>query len=216
MKITQPTEKQQEAQTAIESGKYNVILYGGAIRGGKTYFLISTFLTLCRVFPNSRYVIIRESLPQIRINLLSIFEKLVPKKWTAQMPSQSNNWTWKCTNGSKIIFFSENYDRDKDLERFKGLEADGFGIDEISEIQEETFWKCIERKGTWMMAERMEQKQKGNPVPPQIILATCNPTQNWVKEKFYDRHVEGTLPETWLYINSRVYDNPYIDNEWVL
>ena len=46
-------------------------------------------------------------------------------------------------NGSQIMFMAEGYDDDKDLNRFKGLEANGFGFDEINECQEATFYKAI-------------------------------------------------------------------------
>lgn len=109
------------------------------------------------------------------------------------------------TNGSQIIFFAENYDNDKDLNRFKGLEVNGFGIDEINEMQEETLYKCIERAGSW----------QGSPGAPIKIFATCNPANNWVKEKFYDKWAKGTMPKGWAYVPSKITDNPHISKEYV-
>jgi hypothetical protein len=108
-------------------------------------------------------------------------------------------------NGSQIIFFAESFDTDKDHNRFKGLEVNGFGIDEINEMQESTFNKCIERAGSW-------QGSKGCPIK---ILATCNPAKNWVKKQFYDRWVKNNLPNGWAYIPSKITDNPHIDSAYV-
>lgn len=100
----------------------------------------------------------------------------------------------------------ENYDTDKDLDRFKGLEINGGGIDEINECQEATLYKMLERSGSWNNAEGR---------PPIVVLGTCNPANNWVKEEVYDRWIKGTLPETWAYIPSKITDNPYIPDDYL-
>lgn len=100
---------------------------------------------------------------------------------------------------------SESYDTDKDLNRFRGLEINGAGIDEINEIQEVTFNKIIERAGSW-------QHSPGCPIK---IIATCNPTHNWVKDRFYDKYKSGSLPKRWAYVPARISDNPYIDAEYI-
>jgi hypothetical protein len=51
--------------------------------------------------------------------------------------------------------------------------------------------------------------------PPKLILATCNPAQNWVKEKFYDRFKANTLPDKWLYIPAKIADNPFIPKDYL-
>lgn len=210
-----PFEKQKELENAVYSYEYSFILYGGAIRGGKTYGMLGIFIGLGVVFPNSRWVIIREDLPMIKRSVLPVFYKVCPPNLIKTKPSQHNEWTCTFTNGSEIMFLSENFDRDKDLERFKGLECDGFGAEEISGLQLATFYKMFERSGTWRMDERLKDKKEGKLIPPKVILATCNPTQNWVKEHIYDKWKADKLPKGWKYINSRVYDNPHIDEEWI-
>jgi hypothetical protein len=101
---------------------------------------------------------------------------------------------------------AESFDQDKELNRFRGLEINGGGMDEINECRTETFYKLIERSGTWLKAE-------GNPRP--LILATCNPTQNWVKQLFYDPYMGGTLNPRWAYIPARITDNPHIPQTYI-
>lgn len=101
---------------------------------------------------------------------------------------------------------AESFDTDKDFDRFKGLEINGAGVDEINETQEKLLSKLFERAGSWLHAEGK---------PPIIVLATCNPSQNWVKTTVYDKWVEGTLPETWAYIPSKITDNPHVPESYL-
>lgn len=100
---------------------------------------------------------------------------------------------------------SENYADDKELDTFKGLEVNGFLLEELNEIQEKTFNKCIERAGSHII-EKM---------PPPLILATCNPSNNWVKTKIYNAWKLNSLPKNWLYIPSKITDNPFIPKEYI-
>jgi hypothetical protein len=101
---------------------------------------------------------------------------------------------------------AENYDQDKELNRFRGLEVNGGAIDEINECQEATLYKLLERSGSWNNALNN---------PPIVVLATCNPTTNWVKEKVYDKWISDELPATWKYIPSRITDNPHIPEAYL-
>ena len=60
------TPKQLEAFTALQSDKFNFILYGGAIRGGKTIWGLCSLLVLCEVFPGSRWCVVRENTDRLR------------------------------------------------------------------------------------------------------------------------------------------------------
>lgn len=116
-----------------------------------------------------------------------------------------DTYTVTFKNDSQIIFMAESFDTDKELNRFRGLEINGAGAEEINELQEATFYKLIERSGTWLKAGDV----------PSVILATCNPTHNWVKAKFYDRWKDGTLPDKWAYIQAKITDNPFIPKSYL-
>lgn len=47
-----------------------------------------------------------------------------------------------------------------------------------------------------------------------IILATLNPAQNWTKARFYTPYITSTLPDSWLFIPSKITDNPHIPEEY--
>jgi len=193
--------KQSEAFELATSGEKDIVLYGGAIRGGKTYWLLTTFCYLASTYPKSRWVIVRESLPTLKRTTLVSFAALLSEgldKYVQEFNRDTFTVTFR--NQSQIIFMAESFDTDKELNRFRGLEINGAGAEEINELQEATFYKLIERSGTWLKAGEV----------PSVILATCNPTHNWVKAKFYDRWRDGLLPEKWAYIQAKITDNPFI------
>ena len=201
------TETQTVAYRQALYGDKRVIVFGGAIRGGKTYWLLLTLTSLCLTYPRSRWAVIRKSLPDLKRTTFPSFASIM-------MDGVSNyvkNWNRETnvitfTNGSELIFMAESFDDDKDLNRFRGLEINGAGLDEVNELQEVTFYKVQERIGSW-------NKAQGK--PPIVCLATCNPAQNWVKSIIYNRYRENTLPERWAYIPSRITDNPHIAPEYL-
>lgn len=185
--------KQEYAFEAVQSELYRFILFGGAIRGGKTVWGLTTLLTLCRVFPGSRWCIIRENSEKIRTTTIPSFRKLEPPGNLRLSPFEYIH-----PNGSSILFKSENYTSDKEINWMRGLEVNGFLFEEINECQRQTLYKAFERAGSWSV--------KGEQPYP-YVLATCNPTNGWVKEDVYDKHKNNTLKENWLYVQSKITDN---------
>lgn len=195
-----PFPKQIEFLEAVFSGKYTVIMYGGAIRGGKTFAGLGALILLCKKYPKSRWAIVRKDLQVIKKNTLPSWNKIKPVNFIQSYNQDTQTITFK--NGSQIIFFGENYDDDKDLDRWRGLEVNGFLLEE-TEIQQASFYKAIERAGTHVIPNK----------PKPLIICTCNPSRGYVKELFYDRHKNGTLPDKWLYIQSKIFDNPYVSQD---
>lgn len=209
-----PFPKQQEFIEAAFQDEYSFILYGGAVRGGKTFSILGLFILCAKLFPGSKYVVCRKTIDILKATTLKSFNEIVPRSFTAKMPSQSNGWEWVATNGSVIKFFGENIDRDPDLFRFRGLEYDSIAFDEL-DVTEDTWRKAFERVGTWKMDDRMQEMSEGKPIPPRKVFGTSNPQDGWVKSVLYDVWKEGKLNPKWIYINSRVYDNPHVPAEWI-
>lgn len=197
------TKKQSEAFSLIQSEKYNLILFGGSVRGGKSVWGLTSLLVLCTIFPKSRWCVIRENLERIRTTTIPSFKKLEPSGILKQSP-----YEYIHPNGSIILFKSESYNTDKDLDWMKGLEVNGFLFEEINECQYVTLNKAFERAGAWVLPNNAR-----NPKP--LILATCNPSFGWVKELIYDRWKNNTLPEKWAYIPSKITDNEHIPQDYI-
>lgn len=150
---------------------------------------------------------LRESLPVIKATLLKTFTENFLNQGFAQYVKDFNQQTMTLTwsNKSQIIFMAESYDVDKELNRFRGLEINGAFIDEVNEVQEVTFDKIIERSGSWFHS----------PGCPTKILMSCNPSQGWVKDRFYNPWKENRLPSGIAYIQAKITDNPHIPAEYL-
>ena len=198
-----PSPKQEEFLAAILSGEFKYVLFGGAIRGGKTYAALGALIILCRKYPGSRWIVVRDSLQNLKQTTIKTFKELCPANFLSSF--NQDTMTATLTNGSQIIFFGEGYEDDKELLRWRGLECNGFVLEECNELQESSFYKAIERAGTYIPSTCEK--------PKPLIMLTCNPAKNWVKTLFYDRYILGTLPRGYAYIPSKITDNPFICND---
>ena len=169
--------------------------------GGKSYVCISLLIFLAKVYPNSKWVIIRDSQPTLKKTALETFKKVCPPNFLESF--NQSDLTATFTNKSRIIFMAEDWINDKDFDRFKGLEVNGFLLEQIEELNESLLDVCLLRAG----------RHRINPMPKPIILATVNPTQNWVKSKIYEASVKKQLPEDWYYMAATIVDNPELAND---
>jgi phage terminase large subunit len=192
------------------SGRYKWLFYGGAIRGGKSYCVMAVIFTLCRLFPGSRWAIVRKDLPTLRRNILPVFEKLKPASC-----SSMNQQTWEATftNGSKIILFPESFTTDKEHERWKGLEVNGFWLEEANELQESSWTWAIQRAGSYVIPATLTNPEPRQPLP--YILLTSNPATNWVKRIFYTPWKQGQLRAPYYYIPATIHDNPSLPQSYL-
>lgn len=206
MRFFTETAAQEQFATAVFSGKYRYLAYGGAIRGGKSSLAIILAQTLCKVYPRSRWAIIRKDLPTLKRNIIPTFEKFRIRQFMD--PVNFAWWTATARNGSQIIFFPESAEGDTDLDRWKGLEVNGFFPDEANELQEQSWHKMIERAGSWVVPD-------GGVQPPPLILPTFNPSAGWVKRVFYDPWKNGTLQAPYYFQMATIADNPHLPLEYI-
>jgi len=215
---------------AVFSGEFKFLLFGGAIRGGKTFIAMAIVFALCKIFPGSRWAVVRKSYTALRRNTLPAFNKLRPPNFIG--PVNFSSWSALCRNGSEILFVPEALKEDPDLNRFRGLEVNGFLPEEMNELDEGTFFKMVERAGTWILPRRFEKVPEVDPdtgrktggvivkevdviQPPTLIIGTCNPAMNWVKRGFYDPWRRGELKAPYFFQPSNPRDNPYLPEGYV-
>lgn len=199
----EPFPKQEEFIEAALSGKYNYLMYGGAAGGGKTYVTMAIAIMLAKFYPGSRSFVVRESLPRLKKTSIKSFFKLCPKSFVKKYNQQDKLVMFK--NGSELQFISENYQNDKDLTQFDGLEGNFFFLEEGQELQERTFNKAILRCGRNIIS----------PMPPKLIFVTCNPSQNWTKDRFYKPYIEGNMPEKHFYLPANMKDNTLLPEDYI-
>lgn len=199
--ILKPFPKQIQFIKNVFSAKYSFLCYGGAVGGGKTYTVLMTLLLLCNAYPKSKWVVIRESLPTLKRTTLPSFHKILPYNWIAKYNDADKIYTFK--NGSQISFMSEDYAGDKDFHRFKGLEVNGFVLEQIEELQEELLSVCYLRS----------RRNIIEPMPHRIIMATVNPSLTWVKKRIYEPFINESLSEGWYYLPATIEDNAILSED---
>ena len=200
------TPAQRQFTQALFSGDYRYLAYGGAIRSGKSALAIMLAQTLCRVYPKSRWAIVRKDLPTLRRNVVPTFEKFRIQGFMG--PINYATWIATATNGSEIVFFTESISDDPDLNRWRGLEVNGFFPDEANELQEVSWAKMIERAGSWVVPTGFTQ-------PPPFIVPTFNPSAGWVKRIFYDPAKAGRLHAPFYFQMATIQDNPHLPTAYV-
>lgn len=200
MVVFQPYPKQQEFIDACFSGEYKFLFYGGAAGGGKSYVGLATLITLCKLFPNSRWCVVRKDATKLEKNTIITFRKLCPKKFLLKLVDGIAHFT----NGSQILFIGENYYYDKDLTWMDGFEVNGFVLEEAQELHAKTFEKAKLRAGRHIIPN----------MPPILIMITGNPSQNWSKKLFVDPFQKGTLEKPYYYLPALMTDNPYLPEEY--
>lgn len=200
--------KQLEFIQAVFSNKYSHMLFGGAIRGGKSYVLVCIFIILCIKYPGSRWAIFRKDLKRLKRNMRPVINKFITGSDNWKVNESDQTFTHK--NGSVIMFIGENFDKDKELEALRGLEINGAGGDEVSEMTEKWMNVITSRLGSYMIPNIPLDQQ-----PKPIMICTCNPTQGWVKDVFYDPWKKDRLPKHMYYLPSYVTDNPYLSQAFI-
>lgn len=204
--------KAQELLNAVFSLQYQLIVYGGAIRGGKSYNLLGALVLLLWKYPGARAIVTRRSLETLKKNTLPTCKKLFPPQlklvnstsYIWEFPQRDEN-----TPPSTLMFFGENYSNDKELSRWDGLEFNFILMDQMEELRHETFNKALERCGSYMIPGYSVEDQ-----PPPILLASVNPTYNYVKRLIYKPWIKGELDPDWHYIAAKITDNPYISEKY--
>lgn len=200
------TEVQRKLAETTLNGVTRIVGFGGAIRGTKTWGGIGLLILLCRMFPRSRWAIVRKDLPTLRRNTIPSFNKL--RQYASGFVGEINQSTWTstCANGSEIIFFPESREGDTDLTRWKGLEVNGFLLEEADELSVKSFHKAQERAGAWFVPDGEQ--------PPSLIICTFNPSGGWVKDTFYTPWKNGTIKAPYAFIPATILDNPYASDAY--
>lgn len=196
------TPKQNEVVQAIRED-YRYILTGGAISTAKSYGIAFILLSMAYQFPKTRYAIARLNRTTLK-RTIYLTAKEVAEKAGIDYRENMSELSWTFHNGSQIFFIELDHTKDRDYNKLKGLELTAGAIDECNEVQEEAFN---------VFSSRIGRKNENN--EPQFLLLTCNPSNTWVKERFYTPHVSGTLEKPYIFIPSLPSDNPYNNSAYI-
>lgn len=190
-------------EAALGLVPFRYLFYGGGIRGGKTFACAVSLILMCRMFPGSKWYVIRKSFPTLMETTIPAFLKILGKsrRWTWN--KDKSNYYVEYQNGSRIFFAGEDFSRDPDLKWLLGLECNGFMLEQVEELQKLTLDMCISRAGSWYIDN----------MPTPIIMGTFNPTLTWVRDKIFLPFQEGTLEAPYFYQPASPDDNPFVTDE---
>lgn len=199
-------EKIEELEVKVKNND-KFFFAGGAIRGGKTIMCLAILCILCKLYPRSRWHIIRKSNKNLQSTVLKSLEALLANTEGLYWKRSDKEYFVQFKNGSRIYMTSEAYDRDKQLTKFLGLELNGVLFEQLEELREETYTRVMTRLGSFYGVK--------GPMPPIIMLSTFNPTYNWLKTAIHDKWKKGKLDPGYYYMELLPRDNPYVtQDQW--
>jgi predicted phage terminase large subunit-like protein len=145
-------------QEAFLSSSADVVIYGGAAGGGKSWALLLEPLRHIQN-PDFGAVIFRRTMPQIT-NEGGLWDESLKTYAPFAQPVTSPNPQWRFPSGAKISF--RHLEHDKNVNDWQGSQIPLIMFDELTHFTEHQFW---------YMMSRNRSKCGVNP----YIRATCNP-----------------------------------------
>lgn len=121
-----PQPKQWQAHTSVA----DILLYGGAVGGGKSEYAIVEAITFCLMYPGVHVAIFRRTHPELEASIIARFLALVPP----EVAHYSTKGVATFFNGSKLWFRSCQYE--KDVYRFQSAQWAALFIDEAGHFTE--------------------------------------------------------------------------------
>jgi len=195
------TEKQKEASQAVKN--YRFVLFGGAMGGGKSYFLRWKLVHMLLVFEERKikHVIVGlfcEDYPSLNDRHLSKVKFEFPN-WLGDYNSSEHNFVLKEKWGGGILAF-RNLD---DVSKYQSAEFAVIAVDELTRNKEEIF-NVLRTRLRWSGIEDTR------------FIAATNPGgigHEWVKKLWIDKVYYPNEKESdqFAYIPAMLKDNPYVD-----
>lgn len=190
----------QPKQVEFLTDTHNVVAFGGARGGGKSWVVDCKAKVMSYACPGITQIIVRKTYPELTENhivpLTRALQCYHPDRHRRLAVYNDSKKTITFPNGSRILF--RYLEREKDLGRFQGTECDIMYLDEATQFTEDMFktlWACV----------------RGTNSHPKRMYLTCNPGgvgHQWVKRLFIDRvYDENENPEDYSFIQSLVTDN---------
>jgi hypothetical protein len=214
----------------LDDPQYVDVLFGGSAGGAKSFFVCLWAVLQCRNYPGIAIGLGRKELKRLkRTTLVTLLSKVHPemgiKEWDYKYNAQEGYIEY--INGSKIILIDMAYQpSDPDYDKFGSLELTHVIVEEAGE----NLKKAVEVLGS--RRNRMKNKEYG--IVGKMVM-TCNPTQNFLRQEYYKPYEElgmgrfqkwergeVIMPDTKerkpayrAFVRSSVYDNPFVDDNYI-
>ena len=202
------TKKQSIALNYLEDNTTNELLFGGGAGGAKSFLGCYWILKSALKYSGTRWLIGRAELKTLRETTLNTFFEVASMQGLEtgrHFIFNQQLMSIVLMNGSEILLKDlAHYPSDPNFDRLGSLEITGAFIDECNQITE---------KGWNIVKSRIRYKLDENGIIPKL-LGTCNPSKNFVYQRFYKPNSEGTLPENVKFIQALLNDNPHISKHY--
>lgn len=189
------------------------LLLHGAYNSAKTVTLCLKMLFIADTYPGYRWFVGRKVWDELRKTTMSSFFKFCPRRaWEPHGRRSDSEKILELNNGSSFIW--GHLDDPDTLTLVRGLEINGFMLDQAEELDEEIFTALLPRLGRWDQVTvpntvRLQYEATGKPwpwvqegtgkvMPPNYALLTCNPDHllHWLYQRFdtddpkhWDKHI---------------------------
>ena len=178
--------------------------FGGASRGAKSWFSITSLVVYCLNYPDTRYALGRKELKNLKRTSLQTFFKICREYGIVKDKHYHYNQqegVIKFYNQSEIILLDLAFSpSDPFYLRFGGLEITGAVIEESNETPFAAVDILGSRVGNW-------NNEKYNIKP--FTIETFNPDKGHVYRRFYKPWRDNTLPKNVRFVRALPKDNPY-------
>ncbi len=212
MELTiKPTNKQNIGWGILNDKETTDFLFGGGAGGGKTWLGCEWLITLCLMYPGTRYFIARETLKNLKKTTLRTFFKVaryhglkIGVHYFYNEQSSTITFPHTDTKGIRddctIDLLEVKYKpSDPDYEDLGSSEYTAGWIEEAGEVNFGAYDTLKTRVG---------RQKNGEFGLLGKIYITCNPKKNWLYTTFYKPWREDALPIGYRFIQSLVDDNP--------
>ena len=213
-------EKQKQALKILTDNEFNEFLYGGAAGGAKTWTGCCWLAFSALAYPDTNWFVARKELKDLLGSVMKTFYKVFREYGIEEYKFNAQKNFIEFPNGSVINLIEVKYKpADPMFEDLGSFEYTGGWIEEIGEIHEKAFSVLSTRIGRYNNSKFGLSRK---------LFLTCNPKRNWAKNKFYDKHMDGSLYEEnkillpngrkrpqRIYLNCLVTENPFIEQEYI-
>ena len=211
-------------EAAFRHGPTPLLLHG-SYNSAKTVTLCLKMLAIADLYPGYRWFVGRKVWDELRKTTMSSFFKFCPRRaWEPYGRRSDTEKILELNNGSSFLW--GHLDDPDTLTIVRGLEINGFFLDQMEELMEEIFTALLPRMGRWDQVTVPQHlvdahtaatgqpwpwihQITGKLMPPSYALATANPDHelHWMYPRF-----DETDPGHWEKRVMVEHDSPFCPN----
>lgn len=180
--------KQKTVVDLVNDPTIHTIVLFGPVGTGKTDIAAYVMWSIALEFPKSFIPIFRKNLSTARTSVIPSYLNMADKMNLVEGKhykyDKTNHFIKVLTNKSTMPFVEADETKDRQGRKIKGMNATANHLDEPDEISEIMYVTAVSRRG-----------RKNEHGQPSISILTMNPNETYLKQMFYDKWKNGTLPK---------------------